>query len=71
MLWQGGVVIDIVDHRGSIGLGVYRGEEGGETVNIKEKGEFNRECFPGSGPVSDRRLEGECSMFSMLGACDK
>ena len=28
-----GVVVDVVDHRGSIGLGVYRREEGGETVN--------------------------------------
>ena len=34
MLWQGGVVIDdVVDHKGSIG--VYRREEGEETVNIK------------------------------------
>ena len=24
-----GVVVDVVDHRGSIGLGVYRREEGG------------------------------------------
>ena len=79
MLWQGGVVVNVVDHRGDIGLGVYRREEGEETVNIKQhsttkhnmaiicvgadltygytikvKGEFNRECFPGSGPVSDR-----------------
>ena len=36
MLWQGGVVVDVVDHRGSIGLGVYRREEGEETVNIKQ-----------------------------------
>ena len=36
MLWQGGVVVDIVDHRGDIGLGVYRREEGEETVNIKQ-----------------------------------
>ena len=28
-----GVVVDVVDHRGSIGLGVYRREEGEETVN--------------------------------------
>ena len=35
LLWQGGVV-DVVDHRGNIGLGVYRREEGGETVNIKQ-----------------------------------
>ena len=33
MLWQGGVIGDIVDHRGSIGLGVYRREEGQEIVN--------------------------------------
>ena len=31
-----GVVVDVVDHRGSIGLGVYRREEGEETVNIKQ-----------------------------------
>ena len=30
MLWQGGVVVDVVDHRGNIDLGVYRREEGGE-----------------------------------------
>ena len=79
LLWQGGVVVDVVDHRGSIGLGVYRREEGEETVNIKQhsirkhnvtiskargvltrcymipvRGEVNRKCFPGSGPVSDR-----------------
>ena len=36
VLWQGGVVIDVVDHRGGIGLGVYRREEGEETVNIKQ-----------------------------------
>ena len=36
MLWQGGVVVDVVDHRGSIGLGVYRREEGEETVTIKQ-----------------------------------
>ena len=30
---EGGVVGDVVDHRGSIGLGVYRREEGEETVN--------------------------------------
>ena len=35
MLWQGGVVVDVVDHRGGIGLGVYRREEGEETINIK------------------------------------
>ena len=33
---EGGVVGDVVDHRGSIGLGVYRREEGEETVNIKQ-----------------------------------
>ena len=32
LLWQGGVVVDVVDHRGSIGLGVYRREDGEETV---------------------------------------
>ena len=26
LLWQGGVVGDVVDHRGIIGLGVYRKE---------------------------------------------
>ena len=36
LLRRGGVVDDVVDHRGSIGLGVYRREEGGETVNIKQ-----------------------------------
>ena len=36
LLWQGGVVSDVVDHRGSIGLGVYRREEGGGTINIKQ-----------------------------------
>ena len=31
------VVVDVVDHRGiGIGLGVYRREEGEETVNIKQ-----------------------------------
>ena len=34
LLWQGGVVGDVVDHRDiNSGLGVYRGEEGEETVN--------------------------------------
>ena len=38
LLWQGGVAVDIVDHRGiGIGLEVYRREEGEETVNIKQK----------------------------------
>ena len=36
LLWQGGVVVDVVDHKGSIGLGVYRREEGEETINIKQ-----------------------------------
>ena len=36
LLWQGGVVVDVVDHRGNIGLRVYRREEGEETVNIKQ-----------------------------------
>ena len=36
LLWQGGVVVDVVDHRGDISLGVYRREEGEETVNIKQ-----------------------------------
>ena len=31
------VVVDVVDHKGiGIGLGVYRREEGEETVNIKQ-----------------------------------
>ena len=31
------VVVDVVDHRGiGIGLGVYRREEGEETINIKQ-----------------------------------
>ena len=36
LLWQGGVVVDVVDHRGSTDLGVYQREEGEETVNIKQ-----------------------------------
>ena len=36
LLWQGGVVVDVVDHRGSSSLGVYRREEGEETINIKQ-----------------------------------
>ena len=36
LLWQGGVVVDVVDHRGGIGLAVYQREEGEETVNIKQ-----------------------------------
>ena len=31
-----GVVNTVVDHRGIFGLGVYRREEGEETVNIKQ-----------------------------------
>ena len=37
LLWQGGIVVDVVDHRGIIGLGVYRIEEGEETVNISKQ----------------------------------
>ena len=33
---EGVVVDDVVDHRGISGLGVYRREEGEETVNIKQ-----------------------------------
>ena len=33
---KGGVVGDVVDHRGSVGLGVYQREEGEETINIKQ-----------------------------------
>ena len=29
-------VVDVVDHRGGIGLGVYRRKEGEETVNIEQ-----------------------------------
>ena len=36
LLWQGGVVVDVVDHRCCIGLGVYRREEGEETVNTEQ-----------------------------------
>ena len=36
LLWQGWVVVGVVDHRGGIGLGVYRREEREETVNIKQ-----------------------------------
>ena len=36
LLWQeGGVINTVVDHRGIFGLGVYRREEGGETINTK------------------------------------
>ena len=35
--WQGRVVVDdVIGHRGISGLGVYRREEGEETVNIKQ-----------------------------------
>ena len=30
------VVVDVVDHRDNISLGVYRREEGEETVNTKQ-----------------------------------
>ena len=36
LLWQGGVIVDVVDHRGSSGLRVYQREEGEETINIKQ-----------------------------------
>ena len=36
LLWQGGVVVDVVDHMGIIGVGVYRREEGEETVNTMQ-----------------------------------
>ena len=35
---EGGVIGDVVDHRGSIGLGVYRREEGEETINTEQTG---------------------------------
>ena len=35
MLWQGGVVVDVVDHRDGIGLGVYQREEGGRNSKYK------------------------------------
>ena len=38
LLWQGGVVFDVVDHRGGIGLVVYRREEGEETMNTIQTG---------------------------------
>ena len=34
-LWQGGVIVDVVDHRGYIGLGVYRREEGGRNSKYR------------------------------------
>ena len=37
LLWQGGVVVDVVDHGGiSSGLEVYWREEAEETINIKQ-----------------------------------
>ena len=33
----GGIVGDVVDHSGIIGLGVYQREEGEETVNISKQ----------------------------------
>ena len=33
---KGRSVVDVVDHRGSIGLGAYRREEGEETVNTEQ-----------------------------------
>ena len=35
-LWQGEVIVDVVDHKASIDLGVYRGAEGEETVNTMQ-----------------------------------
>ena len=37
LLWQGGVIADVADHRGiSSGLGVYQREKGEETVNTRK-----------------------------------
>ena len=36
LLWQGGVIVDVVDHRSNIGLGVYQREEWEETVNTEQ-----------------------------------
>ena len=36
LLWQGGGIGEVDEHRGNIGLGVYWREEGEETVNIKQ-----------------------------------
>ena len=37
LLWQGGLIVDVVEHSSISGsLGVYRGEEGEEPVNIKQ-----------------------------------
>ena len=33
---KGRSVVDVVDHRGSISLGVYQREEGEETINTKQ-----------------------------------
>ena len=33
---KGRSVVNVADHRGGIGLGVYRREEGEETVNTKQ-----------------------------------
>ena len=33
---EGGVIGDVVDHSGIIGLGVYQREEGEETVNTEQ-----------------------------------
>ena len=38
MLRRGGVIVDVVDHSGSISLGVYRREEREEIVNIEQTG---------------------------------
>ena len=32
-----GVIVDVVDHKGSIGLGVYQREEGGNSKYIASK----------------------------------
>ena len=36
LCWKGRSVVDVVDHRGGIGLGVYWREEGEETVNTEQ-----------------------------------
>ena len=36
LFWQGGVIVDVVDHKDCIGLEVYQREEGKETVNTKQ-----------------------------------
>ena len=35
MLWQGGVVVDVVDHRGGIGLGGLPERRGGRNSKYK------------------------------------